>query len=72
MTRDEFLQEIEAFLRAHAMSAGRFGVLAMNDSGFVHRIRDGKDVRLKTMDKVRDFMCRENRHSDLRQSESAA
>lgn len=61
MTREEFLQEIEDFLSAHAMNASRFGILALNDSTFVHRIRVGKDVRLNTMRKVRDFMSRENK-----------
>lgn len=68
MTRDAFLQEIEAFLSAHAMHASRFGSLAVNDSGFVGRMRRGKDVRLSTMNKIRDFMARENLH---RSTESA-
>jgi predicted transcriptional regulator len=56
MIRDEFLSTIESFLSAHGMNATLFGRLSMNDSSFVHRIRNGGDVRLSTMEKVQGFM----------------
>lgn len=55
-SREKLLTEIEGFLTRNAMSASRFGVSILNDTKFVSRLRDGKDVRLETADRVRKFM----------------
>ncbi len=52
MTRDEFLDEIEAFLKDRHMTGADFGKLMMNDRGFVSRLRKGKDVRTETIKRV--------------------
>ena len=54
--REKLLAEIEAFLLRHSMAAARFGQLACGDMGFVLRMRRGRNVRLDTSDKVREFM----------------
>jgi len=52
------LAEIESFITAKRMSPTEFGETVMNDSRFVHEIRDGrrKTVTLDTADKCRDFI----------------
>lgn len=39
------------------MPKTRFGELAMNDKGFLFRLESGRDVRLSTVEKVRQFMA---------------
>lgn len=60
MMRDEFLTEIDQFLSRHGISGAKLGLLAVNDSGFLSRLRNGKDVRLSTVERVREFMAQEN------------
>lgn len=54
--RNDLLSEIEAFLATHKMAAAKFGQKAMSDMGFVLRLRAGRDVRVSTADKAREFM----------------
>lgn len=72
MTHQEFLQDIEQFLDAHGMSASRFGLLALNDRDFVFRMRRGSDVRISTIDRVREFMSREKKRRKSNGAEVAA
>ena len=51
------LQEIEAFLLANSMSATAFGADALNDPPFVAQLRNGRDVKLSTAERVRKFMA---------------
>jgi hypothetical protein len=55
---DELITEIEAFLASDGMgiSATRFGELALGDRHLVRQLREGRELRLKTAGKVRDFM----------------
>ena len=55
-TRDELLKEIDAYLEATGWSESYLGVVAMRDSGFVFRIRAGRNVRLDTADRIRKYM----------------
>jgi hypothetical protein len=55
-TLQTLLADIERFLEQWAMTPSRFGQLAMNDAKFVSRLREGKDVRTGTADRVREFM----------------
>lgn len=55
---DSLADEIERFLLATGLSATRLGVLALNDSAFVHSIRAGREPRRKTVRRVRSFMAR--------------
>lgn len=54
--RDALLTEIEAFLAKHNMAPAKFGQLAVSDMGFVLRLRAGRDIRIGTADRAREFM----------------
>ena len=54
--RQKLLAEIEDFIAKSHVAPSKFGVLAMNDSAFVGRLRSGGDVRTETARRVRDFM----------------
>lgn len=56
-TKSAFLSDVNAFLERHSMTATTFGLKAVNDVAFVHRLRKGSDTKLSTMDKVRAFMA---------------
>lgn len=51
------LGEIDAFLAKHGLSESQFGTLATNDKNLVPDLRDGRDVRMSTAEKIRDFMA---------------
>jgi hypothetical protein len=51
------LTDIEAFCEANDLKEGQFGLLALNDKNFVSDLRDGRDLRMSTADKVREFMA---------------
>jgi len=51
-----FLEDVEAFLKAHGLSATRFGVLAAGDTKFVGTLRKGRKVRSTTEHRVREWM----------------
>lgn len=53
---NEFLDEVESFLREHSLSATRFGVLAAGDTKFVGTLRKGRKLRLSTVERVRAWM----------------
>lgn len=47
---------IDGFLVEHSMSPITFGRKAMNDPHFVRDLRDGRDVKVSTVERVRSFM----------------
>lgn len=51
------LTEIEGFCQRHGLAETRFGELAMGDKPFVKQLREGRDVRVSTVEKVRAFMA---------------
>lgn len=53
---DNLLSEIELFMSAHGMSHWQFGQQAIGDKHFVRQLRDGRDIRMSTVAKVRKFM----------------
>lgn len=55
-SHEQFLGEIEAFLRDRKMDATAFGRGALNDPGFIFDLRTGRSPSLKTIDRVRAFM----------------
>lgn len=55
-TKPTLLADVEAFLKAHGLSATRFGVLAAGDTKFVNTLRKGRKLRLVTEQRVRDWM----------------
>lgn len=54
--REQLLSEIEAFLERSGLSPSRFGFEALNDRGFMNRLRAGADVTLGTAERLRAFM----------------
>jgi hypothetical protein len=58
MDTQALLAEIEEALEKTGLSPSKFGLEAVNDSSFVFDLREGKrDLRLKTVKKVRDFIA---------------
>lgn len=55
--QEKLLADIEAYLSLHGMAASTFGARAVQDGKFVARLRAGKDVTLRTADRVRAFMA---------------
>ena len=54
--RAALLSEIEAFVAKRDMAESTFGRLAVNDWGFVKRLREGGNITFVTADKVRAFI----------------
>jgi hypothetical protein len=50
------LSEIEMFIDAHGLSQTRFGQAAIGDKHFVKALRGGRDIRVSTERRVREFM----------------
>lgn len=48
--------EIAAFCRKHGIPDSRFGREAMNDPAFVYSLREGRDLKVSTVNKLRAFM----------------
>ena len=55
--REEFLEEVVAYCAAAEMSETAFGLKVVKDGSFVSGLRDGRDVRLGTVERVRAFMA---------------
>lgn len=51
------LSEIEAFCSFHELSEWQFGEMAMNDRHFIRQLREGRDVRVSTVERVRQFIA---------------
>lgn len=51
------LSQIEAFRASNGLSEWRFGELALNDRHFIRQLREGRDIRLSTAERVRAFMA---------------
>jgi predicted transcriptional regulator len=58
MTED-LLTEIEALLEKTGMSPSTFGNDAVGDRSFVFDLREGRDLRLSTVKKVRAFIAQQ-------------
>jgi TnpA family transposase len=58
--RSTLLGEIDAFRQRHGTSETRFGRDALNDGHFVRRLREGGNITLRTVEKVRAFMAAAN------------
>jgi hypothetical protein len=50
------LTDIETFCGAQGMAESQFGLLALNDKNFVPDLRDGRDIRFSTAERVRQFI----------------
>lgn len=56
MKKFDFLNFIEAFLQRNSLKATAFGLKVMGDSSFVWRVRQGRECREKTQEKVLRWM----------------
>lgn len=54
----EFLNQIEVFLKKTGMTATAFGFNAVNDPNFVGDLRRGRRPSLDTADRVKAYMRR--------------
>lgn len=68
-TAQNILSEIEAFMGRHDMSARDFGVAAMNDPAFVLRLRNGADIKSRSIDKIRQFILDNDKKKRLAKRE---
>ena len=50
------IDDIAAFIETHELSESQFGVLALNDKNLIPDMRDGRDMRMSTVAKLRAFM----------------
>lgn len=57
-TTAKLLDDIERYILRHGLTASEFGVEALNDTAFVHRLRRGRSPSGRTIDKVRNYMAR--------------
>lgn len=55
--KDEFLSEIETFIRTHGLTATGFGKQCLGDPTFVFELRSGRDPKADTVDRVRKWMA---------------
>ena len=56
MKTEALLQEISEYCRAHRMAESTFGRHAVNDGKFISRLKDGANVTLATVERVRGFI----------------
>lgn len=56
---EQLLREIDVFMRTAGYSDTRFGEECLNDRHLIHRLRKGSDIKLSTVDKIRQFIEKE-------------
>ena len=56
MSTCSLLDEIEAYLKKHEVSATRFGAMACGDTKFIKTLRAGRRVRENTAEAIRAWM----------------
>lgn len=56
MKKVEFLNFVESFLERTGMSATTFGIKAVKDSRIVFMLREGRECREETQERVLDFI----------------
>ncbi len=52
----DFNTDVERFLFRHEMLATRFGIDAMKDPTFIFRLREGREPKIDTCEKIRVWM----------------
>lgn len=51
------IQDVETYCSENGISESRFGELALNDRHFIRQLRAGRDLRMSTLERVRQFMA---------------
>lgn len=54
--KDQFLNDIEAFLALTHMKATTFGKAAAKDPNFVRDLREGREPKFSLVERVRHYM----------------
>ena len=67
-----FQAEIERFIVDYDMPPTVFGQKSMGDPNFVFELREGRDVRFSTVEKVRGFMRKTRQKKAARQYDAAS
>lgn len=57
---DPILRQIEQYLRRTGVSATAFGVAALNDPALVNDLRNGRELRSTTRERVLAYIERES------------
>jgi hypothetical protein len=52
----DILDRIFSYIEENKISKAKFGRLAMNDPSFVYNIEAGRELRMKTQARVRQFL----------------
>lgn len=55
-TRDQLLHEMELFIATTGMKEWQLGKMAVGDSTFFERLRNGTNPRTDTLDRMRAYM----------------
>lgn len=53
----DFLNRIDQFIAERGLTPTTFGVKAINDPDLVRELRDGRELRRKTRERIEQFMC---------------
>lgn len=64
MRRKEFAETIEGFLQKHNMAPTTFGTMANKEPNFVFLIREGRECREATQERVLQFMDQYNKENN--------
>jgi hypothetical protein len=67
-TREQILRECHVFVREMGISESSFGRNAVNDGSLIARLRAGKDINTKKLDRLRTYMA----HERTRRAEAGA
>lgn len=59
MSYEDFITTVETYLEKSGMSPSTFGHRALNDPGFIAGLKDGREPRRATRQKVVDFIAAE-------------
>lgn len=55
-TNETLIADIEAFLERFAMPPTQFGLRAIGDAKLVSELKEGRDLRTSTVERIRNFM----------------
>lgn len=56
MQKDDFRKEVEDFINQTGISETAFGILALKQPNFVFQLKEGRECREATQEKVFEFM----------------
>ena len=57
---DSLIGEIESYCNRQQISKSTFGLRVVNDGKLVNRLRDGKGITLRTINRIQDFLIQQN------------